>query len=183
MSPLLFLAIAVAVPLLGMGVLGIGARIKRGKVTDDQTGSFRRRMESLAPPEQPDAAGASPSTPGLMGAMRRRRSGRAGAPGQGAVAAGDEIAQPTSAARQPAPVNVRLVEHAHAGPRLPPVSADLEELPPLPEPMPRVMPRPAFDGRRPTAEPRRRRAHPRPPGLAARHDRVISSDQRGRPGS
>ena len=184
MSPLLFLAIAVAVPLLGMLVLGLGARIKRGKVTDDQTGLFRRRMESLAPPERPGAAGESPSTPGLMGAMRRRRSGRAAAPSQGAVAAGDELAPPSSPARQPAPVRVRLVAHAYSGPQLPPVSASLEELPPLPEPMPRVRPRPAFDEQRPpTAGPRRRRAHPRPPGLAVPREPVNSSDQRRRSGS
>lgn len=134
MSPLLFLAIAVAVPLLGMGVLGLGARIKRGKATDDQTGLFRRRMASLAPSEQPGTPGSSTSPPGLRAATRRRRRGRATAPGQGAVAPGDESALPTPAAQQPAPVRVRLIQHAYSGPQLPPVSADLEELPPAREP-------------------------------------------------
>ncbi len=50
MSPLLFLAVAVVVPLVGMVVSGVSARIRRQKLTDDDTEQFRRRLKSLAPP-------------------------------------------------------------------------------------------------------------------------------------
>lgn len=62
MSPLLFLAIAIVVPLLGMVVLGVGARIKHQKVTDDETGLFRRKLESIAPPDSQEPPS---GTPGL----------------------------------------------------------------------------------------------------------------------
>ncbi len=188
MSPLLFLAIAIVVPLLGMIVLGIGARIKHQQVTDDETEPFRRRLESIAPPETDDMPS---STPGLVRAMRRRRGGnpRREAPGNAAVAsdeaepagrataamAGAEIAERRGrhrnrrAARQPAalvparkpraPTSIRLVERDYSLPLLPPISADLEELP------------------QPAGEQRSRRAVPRPPGAERRHDRVNSADQ------
>ncbi|MCY4517586.1 MAG: hypothetical protein OXB99_10165 [Acidimicrobiaceae bacterium] len=70
MSPLLFLAIAIVVPLLGMLVLGVGARIKNQKVTDDETEPFRRRLASLTPRSP---SGRLPGTPGLARAMRRLR--------------------------------------------------------------------------------------------------------------
>ena len=70
MSPLLFLAIAIVVPLLGMLVLGLGARIKNKKVTDDETEPFRRRLASLTPRSP---SGRLPGTPGLARAMRRLR--------------------------------------------------------------------------------------------------------------
>ena len=70
MSPLLFLAIAIVVPLLGMLVLGLGARIKNQKVTDDETEPFRRRLASLTPRSP---SGRLPGTPGLARAIRRLR--------------------------------------------------------------------------------------------------------------
>ncbi len=70
MSPLLFLAIAIVVPLLGMLVLGVGARLKNKKVTDDETEPFRRRLASLAPVSP---SGRLSGTPGLAWAMRRLR--------------------------------------------------------------------------------------------------------------
>ncbi len=51
MNPLLFLAIAVVVPLLGMLVLGAGARLQRGRETDDETELFRRKLQAIAPRE------------------------------------------------------------------------------------------------------------------------------------
>ena len=112
MSPLLFLAIAIVVPLLGMLVLGVCARIKNQKVTDDETVPFRRRLESIAPPGSPDisagdsldsSAGSSASIsssgiPGLVQAMRRRKSGPTPA------GAGDEFA--------PAPNATPALAHA-----------------------------------------------------------------------
>lgn len=136
MSPLLFLAIAVAVPLLGMLVLGLGARAKRKKVTDDQTEPFRHRLESLAPPERPDAAGSPTGTPGLMGAMRRRRTGRAAGRGRVATVTGYEPAPHIPAPRQPRPSSIRLIEHRHRGRVLPPPGTERDE-PPQPD---RVIP-------------------------------------------
>ncbi len=173
MSPLLFLAIAIVVPLLGMIVLGVGARIKRGKVTDDETEPFRRKLESIAPPDSQDMPS---GTPGLVRAMRRRRGGRAAkqssgqaaAASDGATAAG-QPASSTGAQQQPAPASIRLVERDYSVPLLPPLSADLEELPLQ------------------AGERRSRRAVPRPPEAERRHDRVISAnprpDQRHRSGS
>ncbi len=189
MSPLLFLAIAIVVPLLGMIVLGIGARIKRGKVTDDETEPFRRKLESIAPPESDDMPS---GTPGLVRVMRRRRGSRSReqAPGTADVVSDEaEPAGHTAAAtvdaefggrrgrrrirraaqqpaaliaaqQQPAPAGVRLVERDYSVPLLPPLNADLEELPLQP------------------GERRSRRAVPRPPESDRRHDHVISADQR-----
>lgn len=164
MSPLLFLAIAIVVPLLGMIVLGIGARIKHQKATDDETGLFRRKLESIAPPVADDP---SPGTPGLVRAMRRRRGAPAAkrASGQAAAESAAPAAQsaPRNPARRrpaPAPASIRLVERDYSVPVLPPLNADLEELPPQP------------------GERRTRRAIPRPPEAERRHDRVISANQR-----
>lgn len=155
MSPLLFLAIALVVPLLGMIVLGVGARIRNQKITDDETGPFRRRLESIAPP---DAHEEEPSgTPGLVRAMRRRRR-----PERRAT---QEPSSP-SPAQEPSPASIRLVERDYSVPLLPPMSADLDE---LPEP--------------PDAPSRSRRAIPRPPEASRRHDRVISPNQGRRSGS
>lgn len=69
MSPLLFLAIAILVPLIGMTVLGIGARLQRERITDDETEPFRRQLASLAPPDdekEPD------EPPGLWRGIRGR---------------------------------------------------------------------------------------------------------------
>ena len=156
MSPLLFLAIAVVVPLLGMIVLGVGARIRNQQVTDDETKPFRRRLESLAPPETHDAR--SSGTPGLRHAMRRLRGSGPAKKATGQAAAPDR-------AEQAAPASIRLVERDYALPPLPPLSADLDEPPP-----------PAGDGRS-------RRATPRPPGAERRRDRVISPSQGRRSGS
>ncbi|WP_419855135.1 hypothetical protein [Candidatus Poriferisodalis sp.] len=168
MSPLLFLAIAIVVPLLGMIVLGVGARIKHQKATDDETEPFRRKLESIAPPDTDDLPS---GTPGLVRAMRRRRGGNSRRPAAGNAApeSGDaEAAQPgprQAVQKQPAPASIRLVERDYSVPLLPPLSADLEELP-LPE-----------------GERSSRRAIPRPPEAERRHDRVISADKRRRPGS
>lgn len=196
MSPLLFLAIAIVVPLLGMVVLGIGARIKHQKATDDETGLFRRKLESIAPPDSQDMPS---GTPGLVRAMRRRRgsSSREQAPGTADAVSDDaEHAGHTAAAIEPAvaattdaeidgrrgrrrirraaqrpgalipvqkpsaPASIRLVERDYSVPLLPPLSADLEELPLQP------------------GERRSRRAVPRPLEAERRHDRVISANQR-----
>ena len=177
MSPLLFLAIAIVVPLLGMIVLGIGARIKRGQVTDDETGPFRRRLESIAPPDSPDM---SPGTPGLVRRMRRQAGGsfRKRAPGEAAAPSRDAgssaRAGPHSPAQKtPTPASIRLIERDYSVPLLPPTSADLDE---LSHPHPQPQPPPAGDQRS-------RRAVPRPPESERRHDRVISAKQRRRPGS
>lgn len=163
MSPLLFLAIAIVVPLLGMIVLGVGARIKHQKVTDDETGPFRRRLESIAPPNSNDT---SPGTPGLVRTMRRRGGGnsRRQAPGQAAARSGLRSRAQRPAAR--APASIRLVERDYTVPLLPPLSADIDEVPQPPEPPQRS-----------------RQAIPRPPEAERRHDRVISANQRRRPGS
>lgn len=164
MSPLLFLAIAIVVPLLGMIVLGIGARIKSGKATDDETEPFRRKLESIAPPDTEDLPS---GTPGLVRAMRWRRAGRAAKRAPGQAAAASDGAEPaghpaslTGAQRPPTPASIRLVERDYTVPLLPPTSADLEELP------------------QPAGERRSRRAVPRPPEAERRHDRVISANQR-----
>ncbi|WP_420610642.1 hypothetical protein [Candidatus Poriferisodalis sp.] len=164
MSPLLFLAIAIVVPLLGMIVLGIGARIKHQKVTDDETEPFRRKLESIAPPDTEDLPS---GTPGLVRAMRRRRGGnsRRGASDRAAAASedagvADQPGPHTSDRKRPAPASIRLVERDYSVPVLPPLNADLEELPPQP------------------GERRTRRAIPRPPEAERRHDRVISANQR-----
>ena len=156
MSPLLFLAIALVVPLLGMIVLGVGARIRNQKITDDETGPFRRRLESIAPP---DAHEAEPSgTPGLVHAVRqgRRRDRRTA----------QEPSPPAPVTEPPAPASIRLVERDYSVPLLPPMSADVDELPEHDEPPPRS-----------------RLATPRPLEAARRHDRVISPSQRRRSGS
>ncbi len=164
MSPLLFLAIAIVVPLLGMVVLGVGARIKHQKVTDDETGLFRRKLESIAPPDSQEPPS---GTPGLdseasSGADPNVDAGAAA----GADASADASVQdpsPSAPARKPparAPASVRLVERDYSVPLLPPLSADLEELPLQ------------------AGERRSRRAMPRPPEAERRHDRVISANQR-----
>ena len=173
MSPLLFLAIAIVVPLLGMAVLGVGARIKHQKVTDDETGLFRRKLESIAPPESEEPPS---GTPGLVGTIRRRRGGsfRKAAPGSAAAVSGDaerrgrrrsrraarHSAALVAAQQRPAPASVRLVERDYSVPLLPQLSADLEELPLQ------------------AGERRSRRAVPRSPDAERRHDRVISASQR-----
>lgn len=81
MSPLLFLAIAILVPLIGMTVLGIGARLKRERITDDETEPFRRQLASLAPPddeEDPD------ESPGLWRGIRGRGDAAESQSGDGA---------------------------------------------------------------------------------------------------
>ncbi|WP_419933366.1 hypothetical protein [Candidatus Poriferisodalis sp.] len=154
MSPLLFLAIALVVPLMGMIVLGVGARIRNQKITDDETGPFRRRLESIAPL---DANDAEPSgTPGLVRAMRRRR--RVDQP------ATRKPSPSTTLQERPTQASIRLVERDYSVPLLPPMSADLDDPPP-------------------ESRPRSRRAIPRPPAAARRHDRVISPSQRRRSGS
>ena len=128
MSPLLFPAIAVAVPLLGMIALGLGARIKRQKVTDDQTEPFRRKLASLAPLGRPEQHADSPRTPGLAGTARRRRSSGAvtPSPGPADAAPGYEPAPLIPAQRQPATTSVRLIEHAHPG-QIPPLRTESDE--------------------------------------------------------
>jgi hypothetical protein len=170
MSPLLFLAIAIVVPLLGMIVLGVGARIKHQKVTDDETGSFRRRLESIAPPSPDD----TPSgTPGLVRAMRRRKGGNFRRQAPGAVAAASAHQEPAAQSAPlipgqspPTPASIRLVERDYTVPLLPPLSADLEELP--------LPPRSGDleESSPPPSERRSRRAMPRPPVTARGRDRV-----------
>ena len=174
MSPLLFLAIAIVVPLLGMVVLGVGARIKHQKATDDETGLFRRKLESIAPPDSQEPPS---GTPGLdseassgadpnVDAGAATGAAAAGAAAGAAAAGADASVQeppPSAPARKPptrAPASVRLVERDYSVPLLPPLSADLEELPLQ------------------AGERRSRRAMPRPPEAERRHDRVISANQR-----
>ena len=181
MSPLLFLAIAIVVPLLGMIVLGIGARIKHQKATDDETGLFRRKLESIAPPDSQEPPS---GTPGLdseassgtdaSADARAGASADADADARADARAGASVQEPSPSrpARKPparAPASVRLVERDSSVPLLPPLSADLEELPLQ------------------AGDRRSRRAVPRPPEADRRHDRVISASQRPnqgrRPGS
>ena len=157
MSPLLFLAIAIVVPLLGMIVLGVGARIKRQKATDDETGLFRRKLESIAPLEAEEPPS---GTPGLVGTMRRRNRGSFRKETTSSAALIPAPKPPAQEPPAPAPASIRLVERDYSVPPLPPRRADLEELP------------------LPPGERRSRRAMPRPPEAERRHDRVISSNRR-----
>ena len=164
MSPLLFLAIAIVVPLLGMVVLGVGARIKHQKVTDDETGLFRRKLESIAPPDSDELPS---GTPGLDSeASSAADPNVAAGAAAGADASADASVQeppPSAPGSKPparAPASVRLVERDYSVPLLPPLSADLEELPLQ------------------AGDRRSRRAMPRPPEAERRHDRVISANQR-----
>ena len=118
MSPLLFLAIAVVVPLLGMVVLGVGARMKRNRVTDDETEPFRRKLKSIAPRGPEDASG----SPGLRRLFRR-------APKQPSP---DESMPDGPRSDIPAPrprtaKSIRLIEREYSLPALPPLSADRED--------------------------------------------------------
>ena len=157
MSPLLFLAIAIVVPLLGMIVLGIGARIQRRKATDDETGLFRRKLESIAPPVADDP---SPGTPGLVRAMRRLRGAQTAKQAPSQPAAQSAPRNPAREPPAPATASIRLIERDYTVPQLSPLSTDLDELPP------------------PAGDRRSRRAAPRPPEADRRHDRVISASQR-----
>ena len=156
MSPLLFLAIAVVVPLLGMLVLGVGARLKQGRETDDETEPFRQKLESIAPREPDDPAGA----PGLMGRLRRRGtliheatlvegcdtpgdssaspqpSGSARSPrsaqSSGPVASNVSGGSTTSDVPVPRPrssTSIRLIEREYSLPTLPPFSATRDDRP------------------------------------------------------
>ena len=138
MSPLLFLAIAIVVPLLGMLVLGMGARIKNKKVTDDETEPFRRRLASLAPGSP---SGRLSGTPGLAWARRRRRGSgdtieaavNAGADAatdsatnaatNGATNAAAPVDAPAEARghrTKPTTASIRLIERDYSVPQLPP---------------------------------------------------------------
>ncbi len=123
MSPLLFLAIAVVVPLLGMAVLGVGARMKHNRVTDDETEPFRRRLNSIAPrdPQQ------SSRMPGLVGLFRRapKPSNRGGATADGPQTG-------TAGPRPRTAKSIRLIEREFSLPRLPPLSAERDERPSRP---------------------------------------------------
>ena len=131
MSPLLFLAIAVVVPLLGMVVLGVGARMKRNRVTDDETEPFRRKLKSIAPRGPEDA----PRAPGLRG-LFRRGSGPRAVPSN-VSSAGDDSSddaptpdRPRSDIPAPRPrtaKSIRLIEREYSLPALPPLSADRED--------------------------------------------------------
>ena len=143
MSPLLFLAIAVVVPLLGMLVLGVIARVQHNRVTDDETEPFRRKLKAIAPRGPEDSSG----SPGLRGLFRRVR-GHQAAPSHAASTdadAADDASTPDRPSSEiPAPrprtsTSIRLIERDYSLPALPPLSAEL-------------------DDRRP------RRARPRPPG-------------------
>ena len=123
MSPLLFLAIAVVVPLLGMAVLGVIARVQNNRVTDDETEPFRRKLKSIAPREPEDSSG----SPGLRGLFRR-------APKQSRR---DEPTPdgPRSDVGAPHPrtsTSIRLIEREYSLPTLPPLSADLDDRRPRP---------------------------------------------------
>ena len=196
MSPLLFLAIAIVVPLLGMIVLGIGARIKHQKATDDETEPFRRRLESIAPPDTDDT---SPGTPGLVGTMRRRRGGSSRKQAPGTADAVPDEAEPAGhttaaiepavaatadaeigerhgrrrnrrAARQPAALIPAQKPRAPASIRLVERDYTVPQLPPLSTDLEEFPP--------PAGDQRSRRAVPRPPEAERRHDRVISANQR-----
>ena len=118
MSPLLFLAIAVVVPLLGMLVLGVSARLQRGRETDDETEPFKRRLEAIAPreaePEVPRSA------PGLMDQPRPNDASE-DVPAD-AGAAQDTPAPDAGPPARPS-TSVRLVERGYSFPALPPFSA------------------------------------------------------------
>ena len=134
MSPLLFLAIAVVVPLLGMAVLGVGARLARNRVTDDETEPFRRKLDAIAPRGPED----SPGSPGLKG-LFRRGSGHQAVRGDAAPTdpAHSEVPEPRS---RPS-TSIRLVERRGS---LPPLSAERDDRQP---PAARPRPRPPGDDR------------------------------------
>lgn len=126
MSPLLFLAIAIVVPLLGMLVLGVGARIKHQKVTDDETEPFRRRLASLTPRSP---SGRLPGTPGLARALRRLRGSgdTIGAEVDAATNAATDAAALVDAPAEarghrtkPTTASIRLIERDYSVPQLPP---------------------------------------------------------------
>ena len=174
MSPLLFLAIAVVVPLLGMVVLGVSARLKRSRETDDETEPFRRKLESIAPAESVDS-------PGLMGKVRRRRGTAqkeraATEPTQGPTPAQSpestrsseptprqrrrrkprgrtrEQAAPADVAvsRPPASTSIRLIERPYSLPALPPMSAEQDDQRPL-RPVARLVVRSHPDATQPSS--------------------------------
>ena len=118
MSPLLFLAIAVVVPLLGMVVLGVGARVKRNRDTDDETEPFRRKLLSIAPRGPQDASG----SPGLRGLFRRAPK----QPSRGPSTAGGPRSD-TGAPRPRTSTSIRLVEREYPLPTLRPRSAEQDD--------------------------------------------------------
>ena len=201
MSPLLFLAIAVAVPLLGMIVLGTGARIKRGQVTDDETAPFRRRLESIAPPDAPGRSpgnsavgsagnqpGFSQDTPGLAPTRRGPADDRVGEEAPAAAGAGAAIApyadvprhrsrrRSRRAAGQPVPLAPAQSAPTTASIRLVEREYTVPLLPPLSADLDE-------SERWLESRSRRRGAMPRPSEGRQGHDRVISSEQGRRPGS
>ena len=118
MSPLLFLAIAVVVPLLGMAVLGAIARVQNNRETDDETEPFRRKLKAIAPRGPED----SPRAPGLRGLFRR-------APKQSSrdLSTAELPSSAIPAPRSRTAKSIRLIEREYSLPVLPPLSADLED--------------------------------------------------------
>lgn len=123
MSPLLFLAIAVVVPLLGMVVLGVGARMKRNRVTDDETEPFRRKLKSIAPRAPEDSSG----SPGLKRLLRR-------APKEPIrdESMPDRPSSDVGTRRPRTAKSIRLIEREYSLPTLPPLSAELDDRRPRP---------------------------------------------------
>ena len=201
MSPLLFLAIAAAVPLLGMIVLGTSARIKRGQVTDDETEPFRRRLESIAPPDAPGRSpgnsadgppgnqpGFSLDTPGLAPTRRGPQDDRIGEGALVPAGAGAAIApdadgirhrsrrRSRTAAGQPVPLTPSQNAPTTASIRLVERTYTVPLLPPLNSDLDE-------SARWPEPRSRRRGVTPRPSDGGRGHDRGISSEQGRRPGS
>lgn len=123
MSPLLFLAIAVVVPLLGMVVLGVGARLKRNRDTDDETEPFRRKLKSIAPRGPQDAS----DSPGLKGLFRRAPEQPSWHP-----STADGTRSDIGAPRPRPSTSIRLVEREYSLPTLRPLSAEQDDQQPRP---------------------------------------------------
>ncbi len=118
MSPLLFLAIAVVVPLLGMVVLGAIARVQNNRVTDDETEPFRRKLKAIAPRGPEDSSG----SPDLRGLFRRAPKQSSRNPSM-AEWPRSEIPAP----RPRTAKSIRLIEREYSLPTLPPFSADVDD--------------------------------------------------------
>ncbi len=136
MSPLLFLAIALVVPILGMLVLGIGARMKLQRVSDDEIEPFRRQLANLAPKSSDDKPA---GTPGIWGKIRPGNSSTpldgaagatatvAGAAAAGAAAVDDADTPPTPQAGRAAPKQARKAKSRRLSRRVSqPAGADVD---------------------------------------------------------
>ena len=136
MNPLLFLAIALVVPLLGMVVLGMSARMKHRRVTDDQTEPFRRRLKAIAPKELDDSTGPAAGVTGTfdttgaaMADSHNPNHAKSKFLFRRGVRLGNDANVPDNAVSQPErSTSVRLIERDYSLPTLPPFGAERDDL-------------------------------------------------------